>query len=108
MPVVSTPPPASRSRSRPNAGSRLARHLLGADETRRRRYGKSSPAGAPVDTTALLPEAWGLRRNVTVPDALYVVIARRLQVAPLTGDTRLARAPGLGVSVLTSMSSPLK
>jgi len=43
-----------------------------------------------------------------VADALYVVIARRLQVALVTGDSRLARAPGLGVSVLTSTSSPLQ
>jgi predicted nucleic acid-binding protein len=55
-----------------------------------------------VDTAPLLREAWNMRANVTVTDALYVVIARRLDVALVTGDVRLAQAPGLGVHVLTS------
>jgi predicted nucleic acid-binding protein len=116
-------------------GSRLARHILDADEIavpdhfhlecaaalrRMELRGELSPADAEtalrqilalrvrrVDTIPLLPEAWTLRRNVTVADALYVAIARLLQVALVTGDTRLARAPGLGVSVLTS-TSPLQ
>jgi predicted nucleic acid-binding protein len=37
-----------------------------------------------------------------VADALYVVIVRRLDVALVTGDVRLAQAPGLGVHLLTS------
>ncbi len=53
-----------------------------------------------VDTWGLLVEAWELRQNVTVADALYVVLARRLGVALITGDVRLARAPGIGVEVL--------
>ena len=60
-----------------------------------------------VFTASLLREAWGMRHNVTVVDALYVIIARRLQVALGTGDARLARAPGLGVGVaILSTSSP--
>jgi predicted nucleic acid-binding protein len=59
-----------------------------------------------VDTAPLLREAWSMRHNVTVADALYVVVARRLEVALVTGDLRLAQAPGLGVDVLTP-SSPL-
>ena len=59
-----------------------------------------------VDTAPLLSEAWLLRHNVTVADALSVVIARRLDVALVTGDARLARAPGLGIAVLSSASSP--
>jgi predicted nucleic acid-binding protein len=55
-----------------------------------------------VDTAPLLREAWSMRPNVTVADALYVVIARRLDVALVTGDVRLAQAPRLGVRVLTS------
>ena len=55
-----------------------------------------------VDTAPLLREAWSMRANVTVADALYVVIARRLDVALVTGDVRLAQAPGLRVHVLTS------
>jgi predicted nucleic acid-binding protein len=53
-----------------------------------------------IDTWGLLVEAWELRHNVTVADALYVVLARRLDIALVTGDGRLARAPGLGVEVL--------
>jgi len=59
-----------------------------------------------VDTAPLLREAWSLRHNVTVADALYVVVARRLEVALVTGDLRLAQAPGLGVDVLTPSSPP--
>jgi len=36
-----------------------------------------------------------MRQNVTVADALYVVVARRLEVALVTGDLRLAQAPGV-------------
>jgi len=55
-----------------------------------------------VDTAPLLRQAWSMRHNVTPADALYVTIARRLSVALVTGDLRLARAPGLGIHVLTS------
>ncbi len=43
-----------------------------------------------VDTSPLLREAWSMRHNVTMADALYVVIARRLDVALVTGDLRLS------------------
>lgn len=58
----------------------------------------------PVDTAPLLREAWTMRHNVTIADALYIVLCRRLQVALVTGDVRLAKAPGLGVEVLTASS----
>jgi len=48
----------------------------------------------------LLAEAWGLRENVSLRDALYVALARRLDAALLTTDGSLARAPGLGVTVI--------
>ncbi len=47
----------------------------------------------------LLEEAWSLRDNVSLRDALYVVLARRLQASLLTADARLARVPRLGVPV---------
>lgn len=47
----------------------------------------------------LLAEAWTLRDKVSSYDALYVVLARRLQCPLLTTDARLAGAPGLGVPV---------
>jgi len=53
-----------------------------------------------VDTRPLVEEAWAMRRNVTVADALYVVLARRLGVPLVSGDVRLGRAPGLGIQVL--------
>lgn len=47
----------------------------------------------------LLEDAWALRENVALRDALYVTAARRLGAALLTADARLARASGLGVTV---------
>ncbi len=59
-----------------------------------------------VDTAPLLREAWSMRHNITVADALYVVVARRLEVALVTGDLRLAQAPGLDVDIVTPSSPP--
>ena len=44
---------------------------------------------------------WALRNNVTACDAAYVILARLLNATLVTRDTRLAKAPGLGVPVLT-------
>lgn len=46
----------------------------------------------------LAAEAWALRHNVTIGDALYVVMARHLHAALITLDVRLANAPTLGVT----------
>lgn len=54
-----------------------------------------------VSTVPLLLDAWTMRHNVTVADSLYVVIARRLSVALVTGDSRLGHAPGLDIEVIT-------
>lgn len=43
----------------------------------------------------LAERAWKLRHNLSFYDALYVALAERLDVPLLTGDARLARAPGL-------------
>lgn len=43
----------------------------------------------------LIEYTWQLRRNVTFYDALYVALATALDVPLLTGDSRLAAAPGL-------------
>ncbi len=59
-------------------------------------------ARAPIQrmpVPPLLEEAWSLRDNVSQRDALYVVLARRLEASLLTADARLARVPRLGVSV---------
>lgn len=48
----------------------------------------------------LLREAWSLRHNVIVPDALYVVLARHLRAPLITADIKLATAPNLGITIL--------
>lgn len=58
-----------------------------------------------VDTRPLLSEAWSMRHNLTIADALYVVVARRLGIPLVTGDVKLARAPGLGIDVLGPSST---
>lgn len=47
----------------------------------------------------LLAEAWGLRANLSLRDALYVTLARRLEATLVTADARLASAPGLGIAL---------
>ena len=59
-------------------------------------------ARAPIQrlpVPPLLGEAWSLRDDISQRDALYVVLARRLQASLLTADARLARVPRLGVPV---------
>lgn len=46
-----------------------------------------------------LDRVWGLRNNVTAYDAIYVALAETLGDVLVTGDRRLAGAPGLNVSV---------
>lgn len=48
--------------------------------------------------------AWELRDNATPYDAVYVALAELLGCPLLTGDQRLARAPGIRcpVEVLTA------
>lgn len=49
----------------------------------------------------LLPAAWRLRHNLTIADAIYVVLTRSLGADLVTGDRRLAQAPTLGISVIS-------
>ena len=42
----------------------------------------------------LLARCWELRTNLTIYDAAYVALAELLDVTLLTGDSRLASAPG--------------
>jgi len=45
-------------------------------------------------TTPLVRRCWALRANVTSYDACYVALAEALDVALLTSDAKLAKAPG--------------
>lgn len=83
-----------------SALGRLAREGAVSEE----RVGRSLAelARAPVSrfpVAPLLAEAWELRANLSLRDALYVALARRLEATLVTADARLARAPELGVAV---------
>ena len=55
----------------------------------------------------LLSRCWELHDNLTVYDASYVALAEALEVTLLTGDGRLARAPGLRCHVEILRPTPL-
>ena len=52
-----------------------------------------------VPTGPLMPRAYELRANVTAYDAAYVALAEGLACTLITGDARLARAPGIRCTV---------
>jgi predicted nucleic acid-binding protein len=47
----------------------------------------------------LMPRIWELRDNLSTYDAAYVALAEAMDTALLTGDARLARAPGIRCEV---------
>jgi predicted nucleic acid-binding protein len=47
----------------------------------------------------LLRRIWDLRDNVSAYDAAYVALAEAMETTLLTGDARLARAPGIDCEV---------
>ncbi len=53
-----------------------------------------------ISHQALVQLAWQYRQNVSSYDAFYVAAARVHDIPLLTGDGRLARAPGLHVAVV--------
>ena len=53
-----------------------------------------------IPTVELLNEAWSIRANVSAYDACYVALARAFACPLLTTDRSLARAPGLGISLI--------
>ena len=46
-----------------------------------------------------LDRVWELRANVSAYDAVYVALAEALSMVLVTGDARLARAPGISARV---------
>jgi len=49
--------------------------------------------------TPLLARCWELRRNLTIYDAAYIALAELMAITLLTGDARLAAAPGVRCDV---------
>ena len=59
-------------------------------------------AGMPLTRAPhgpLMPRIWELRDNLSTYDAAYVALAETLDTILLTGDVRLARAPGIQCEV---------
>lgn len=50
----------------------------------------------------LLRDAWSLRHNLSLRDALYVMLTRRLDATLLTADSRLSRAPELEIPLIVA------
>lgn len=76
----------------------------GAADLRRAALALADLAALPLRRAPhrpLLARCWELRDNLTVYDASYVALAEALDVTLLTGDGRLARAPGLRCHVET-------
>ncbi|MGJ7440011.1 type II toxin-antitoxin system VapC family toxin [Aquipuribacter sp. MA13-6] len=51
------------------------------------------------DHAGLLSRVWELRGNLTAHDATYVALAEALAVPLVTGDARIAAAPGLRAAI---------
>ena len=52
-----------------------------------------------IPSRTLVSRTWQHHQNVTAYDAFYVAAAQVLEAPLLTGDGRLARAPGLGITI---------
>lgn len=67
--------------------------VIGADavEARLRLLAELELARHPI-SDVLLRDAWSIRDSVAARDALYVVLARRIEATLLTTDLKLARA----------------
>ena len=76
----------------------LRRQLrAGAIDARRARLALDDLAALPARRAPhrpLLVRCWELRDNLTPYDAAYVALAEALHATLLTGDRRLAQAPG--------------
>lgn len=85
------------------AGALRRAELRGGVLPARAAQAMTSLSGAPlrrVQVRPLLADAWSKRANLTIADALYVVLAEHLDAAPVTTDVRLANTPTLGVATV--------
>jgi predicted nucleic acid-binding protein len=70
---------------------------VGALDARRADLALQDLAAMPLERAPHLPllrRCWELRESLTPFDAAYVALAEALEVPLLTGDRRVARAPG--------------
>jgi predicted nucleic acid-binding protein len=76
----------------------LRRQVLGgALDPRRASFALADLSDLPLRRAPhvpLLGRCWELRENISVYDAVYVALAEALDAVLLTGDSRLAQAPG--------------
>ncbi len=73
-----------------------------AIDTRRAELALADLAAMPLQRaphSPLVARCWSLRDNLTTYDAAYVALAEALQADLLTGDSRLAKAPGPRCSI---------
>lgn len=74
------------------------RDMVGALPQQRAEQALVDLAAVPIQRwphRPLLARCWELRENLTAYDAAYVALAEMLEATVLTGDARLARAPGM-------------
>jgi predicted nucleic acid-binding protein len=89
------------------AGALRRLELKGALPPARAVAAVSSLATAPINRIQLRPilmDAWTKRHNLTIADALYVVVAEHLQATLVTTDLNLANAPTLTVRTIHPQS----
>lgn len=76
--------------------------VAGELDERRARFALDDLGAMPIERaphTPLLERCWELRHDLTVYDAAYVALAELVRAPLLTGDERLAKAPGLPCEV---------
>jgi predicted nucleic acid-binding protein len=54
----------------------------------------SADPSAAIPHDVLLPRVWDLRKSLTAYDAVYVALAKALEMPLLTCDANIAGAPG--------------
>ncbi len=85
------------------AGALRRAELHGSVPSTRVSRAMDSLAAAPVrrvQVRPLLADAWSRRSNLTIGDAIYIVLAEHLGAALVTSDIKLSNAPTLRVQTI--------
>ncbi|MBS1836692.1 MAG: type II toxin-antitoxin system VapC family toxin [Actinobacteria bacterium] len=85
------------------AGALRRAELRGGVLSARAAQAMTSLSTAPlrrVQVRPLLADAWSKRANLTIADALYVVLAEHLDATLVTTDINLSNAPTLRVATI--------